>query len=67
MIDSTESPPRSNDRVTPLTGHDTCELTLDEHVIAVASDTGLSLPVPVLDLNDTDGMVSFIQQWMTSR
>ena len=48
-------------------GHDTCELTLDEHVIAVASDTGLSLPVPVLDLNDTDGMVSFIQQWMTSR
>ncbi len=46
------------------TGHDITELTLDEHVIAVASDEVLSLPVPVLDINNSEGIVDFIQQWM---
>ncbi|AEN67120.1 molybdopterin-guanine dinucleotide biosynthesis protein B [Enterobacter soli] len=44
-------------------GHDIAELTLDEHVIAVASDIGLDLPVPVLDLNDVDGIAEFIVMW----
>ncbi|HDR2753838.1 TPA: molybdopterin-guanine dinucleotide biosynthesis protein B [Enterobacter asburiae] len=44
-------------------GHDIAELTLDEHVIAVASDIGLDLPVPVLDLNDVDGIAEFIMTW----
>lgn len=47
-------------------GHDIHELTLDEHVIAVASDTSLSFQVPVLDINDVEGVVDFIQQWMGS-
>ncbi|MCU6680987.1 molybdopterin-guanine dinucleotide biosynthesis protein MobB [Leclercia sp. H6W5] len=45
------------------TGHDINELTLDEHVIAVASDIPLSLQVPVLDINDAEGVVDFILQW----
>ena len=44
-------------------GHDVCDLTLDEHVIAVASDVALPLQVPVLDLNDVDGISEFIMQW----
>lgn len=44
-------------------GHESAELTLDEHVIAVASDIGLELPVPVLDLNDVDGIAEFIVTW----
>ncbi len=44
-------------------GHDVCESTLDEHVIAVASDVALPLQVPVLDLNDVDGISEFIMQW----
>jgi molybdopterin-guanine dinucleotide biosynthesis protein B len=39
------------------------ELTLDEHVIAVASDVVLPLEVPVLDLNDVDGIAEFIVAW----
>jgi len=46
------------------TGHDINELTLDDHVIAVGSDALLSLQVPVLDINDAEGMVDFILQWM---
>ncbi|MGK3226390.1 molybdopterin-guanine dinucleotide biosynthesis protein MobB [Enterobacter soli] len=44
-------------------GHEIAELTLDEHVIAVASDIGLELHVPVLDLNDVDGIAEFIVTW----
>lgn len=44
-------------------GHDVSELTLDEHVIAVASDVVLPLEVPVLDLNDVDGIAEFIVAW----
>lgn len=48
-------------------GHEIGELTLDQHVIAVASDVSLSLSVPVLDLNDVDGVVAFIQVWMAGQ
>ncbi|RAU31253.1 molybdopterin-guanine dinucleotide biosynthesis protein MobB [Enterobacter sp. RIT418] len=44
-------------------GHDACELTLDEHVIAVASDVVLPLEVPMLDLNDVDEIAEFIVKW----
>lgn len=44
-------------------GRDVGELTLDEHVIAVASDSALPLEVPVLDLNDPDGIAEFILRW----
>ncbi|WP_152082844.1 molybdopterin-guanine dinucleotide biosynthesis protein MobB [Enterobacter oligotrophicus] len=45
------------------TGHDVHELTLDEHVIAVASDVALSLEVPILDLNNAEGIAEFILEW----
>jgi molybdopterin-guanine dinucleotide biosynthesis protein B len=48
------------------TGHDINELTLDEHVIAVASDEVFSLPVPVLDINKSEAIVDFILQWMNT-
>ncbi len=44
-------------------GHDVSELMLDEHVIAVASDVALSLEVPVLDLNNVEGIAAFILAW----
>ncbi|EMJ0105699.1 TPA: molybdopterin-guanine dinucleotide biosynthesis protein B [Enterobacter cloacae] len=44
-------------------GHDVSELTLDEHVIAVASDVALDVEVPVLDLNDEDKIAEFIVEW----
>ena len=44
-------------------GHDLSELTLDEHVIAVARDVAVDLEVPVLDLNDVDGIAQFIVAW----
>ncbi|MDH6634727.1 UNVERIFIED_ORG: molybdopterin-guanine dinucleotide biosynthesis protein B [Lelliottia amnigena] len=48
-------------------GHEIAELTVDQHVIAVASDIPLSLPVPILDLNDVAGVVAFIQKWMAGQ
>lgn len=48
-------------------GHEIEELTVDQHVIAVASDVSLSLDVPVLDLNDVDAIVGFIRGWMAGR
>ncbi|AVY97011.1 molybdopterin-guanine dinucleotide biosynthesis protein B [Lelliottia sp. WB101] len=48
-------------------GHEIAELTVDQHVIAVASDIPLSLPVPILDLNDVAGVVAFIQDWMAEQ
>ena len=44
-------------------GHNISELTLDGHVIAVASDVALDIEVPVLDLNDEDGIAEFIVKW----
>lgn len=48
-------------------GHEIAELTVDQHVIAVASDIPLSLPVPILDLKDVAGVVAFIQEWMAGQ
>ena len=45
-------------------GHSINELTLDQYVIAVASDVPLDLNVPLLNLNDTAGLVSFIETWL---
>lgn len=45
-------------------GHDISELLLDEYVIAVASDVHIACEVPTLNLNDTEEIVLFIQQWM---
>ncbi|MBK4535869.1 molybdopterin-guanine dinucleotide biosynthesis protein B, partial [Enterobacter hormaechei] len=47
-------------------GHDVSELTLDEHVIAVASDAALTLEVPVLDLNNVEGM-AFLRLYVEKR
>ena len=46
------------------TGHEIEELTLDEHVIAVASDCALDVSVPVLDINNISQIADFIEQWM---
>lgn len=48
-------------------GHSLSELTLDNHVIAVASDIQLDLKVPLLNLNDTDSLVSFIESWLAAQ
>ncbi len=45
-------------------GHELQELTLDEHVIAVASDVPLTLDLPLLDLNDAESLALFIQAWL---
>ncbi len=47
-------------------GHDVSELTLDEHVIAVASDAALTLEVPVLDLNNVEGLQSLFWRGVQS-
>lgn len=44
-------------------GHDIRDLTLDDHVIAVASDIALPLTVPILDLNNVDKIAEFILEW----
>lgn len=48
-------------------GHEISELTIDEHVIAVASDVDLSLSVPVLNLNNIEEIVGYIEEWMASQ
>lgn len=37
----------------------------DPHIIAVASDTALSIKQQQIDLNNIDAMVGFIQHWLT--
>lgn len=48
------------------TGHRIEELTLDTHVIAVASDIVLPLSVPVLDLNNPAAIALFIKTWIAA-
>ncbi|ALR78795.1 molybdopterin-guanine dinucleotide biosynthesis protein MobB [[Enterobacter] lignolyticus] len=48
------------------TGHRIEELTLDAHVIAVASDIVLPLSVPVLDLNNPAAIALFIKTWIAA-
>ncbi|AGB80360.1 molybdopterin guanine dinucleotide biosynthesis accessory protein MobB [Enterobacteriaceae bacterium strain FGI 57] len=45
-------------------GHQPEELVIDTHVIAVASDISLSVDVPLLDINDVEGIADFIVRWM---
>lgn len=45
-------------------GHKPQELVIDAHVIAVASDISLSVDVPLLDINDVEGIADFVVQWM---
>lgn len=45
-------------------GHSLAELTIDEHVIAVASDVPVAVDVPVLDINDISRIATFVEQWL---
>ena len=45
-------------------GHEAEELTIDEHVIAVASDIPLSLDVPLLDINDIPQIATLVLRWL---
>ncbi len=45
-------------------GHSVDELTLDKHVIAVASDVPLVVDVPQLDINDIPQITAFILRWL---
>ena len=49
------------------TGHGIDELTLDQDVIAVASDVSLTIQMPVLNLNDTDEIADFIEAWLQTQ
>ncbi|WP_421533097.1 molybdopterin-guanine dinucleotide biosynthesis protein MobB [Lelliottia amnigena] len=49
------------------TGHGVDELTLDQDVIAVASDVSLTIQMPVLNLNDTDEIADFIEAWLQTQ
>ncbi|WP_090465389.1 molybdopterin-guanine dinucleotide biosynthesis protein MobB [Enterobacter sp. kpr-6] len=45
-------------------GHSVDALTLDKHVIAVASDVPLVVDVPQLDINDIPQITAFILHWL---
>ena len=40
------------------------ELTIDEHVIAIASEIPLKADVPLLDINDIPQIVAFVVGWL---
>ncbi|WP_052284156.1 molybdopterin-guanine dinucleotide biosynthesis protein MobB [Kluyvera genomosp. 1] len=46
-------------------GHSVSDLVIDEHTIAVASDTVLDVGVPVLNLNELPEIVAFIVNWLS--
>ena len=48
-------------------GHTVEELSLDEHVIAVASDISIIANVPVLDINDIPQIAAFILSWLEGK
>ncbi|QLY62957.1 molybdopterin-guanine dinucleotide biosynthesis protein B [Citrobacter freundii] len=45
-------------------GHSVQELTIDEYVVAVASDVPLEVDVPLLDINDIQQIAGFVTQWL---
>jgi molybdopterin-guanine dinucleotide biosynthesis adapter protein len=45
-------------------GHTEEELTIDEHVIAIASDVPLKVDVPLLDINDIPQIAAFVVRWL---
>ncbi|MGU3416271.1 molybdopterin-guanine dinucleotide biosynthesis protein MobB [Enterobacteriaceae bacterium C34A] len=46
------------------TSHNISELSLDEHVIAVASDVPVAVDRPLLDINNIKEIAEFIESWM---
>ncbi len=44
-------------------GYSPEELTMDEFVIAIASDVPLSVDIPLLDINDIQQIADFVTQW----
>ncbi|QLS08121.1 molybdopterin-guanine dinucleotide biosynthesis protein B [Citrobacter freundii] len=45
-------------------GHSAQELTIDEYVVAVASDVPLEVDVALLDINDVQQIAGFVAQWL---
>lgn len=45
-------------------GHAVSELTIDEHVIAIASDVPLKTDVPLLEINDIPQIAAFVVRWL---
>lgn len=45
-------------------GHNEEEMTIDEHVIAIASDVPLRADVPLLDINDIPQIAAFVVGWL---
>lgn len=45
-------------------GHSLQELTIDEHVLAIASDIPLQTAVPCLELNNTEQITEFVISWL---
>lgn len=46
------------------TSHTIEELTPDEYVVAIASDTPINTPYPLLDLNNINQISDFIEKWI---
>jgi molybdopterin-guanine dinucleotide biosynthesis protein B len=46
------------------TSHTIEELTLDEHVVAIASDTPIDTPYPLLNINNINQIADFVEQWV---
>lgn len=46
------------------TGHKAEELEIDPCVISVASNVPLAISVPVLDINNAEGIADFIYEWI---
>ena len=40
---------------------------LDEHVIALASDSDLDTSLPLLDINSPEAIADFIIRWLTEK
>jgi len=49
------------------TSRDFSELSLDEHVIAIASDIPVAADRPLLDLNNITEIADFIESWMKGK
>jgi len=43
------------------------ELTLDEYVVAIASDTPIDTLCPLLDLNNISQIADFVEQWVAQQ
>ena len=48
-------------------GHSRNELVVDKYTVAIASDITFEADVPVLNLNDPEGIAEFIMQWILQK